>query len=107
MNPFQKKEQVDLEIFAIYDSITNSYRNPIFAPNHLDLQRAFINQMKDQNQADNQFFTNAEDFSIFRIGTYDRKTGNIQLTNKERVAYMHELKALARPEVKPQGIVST
>lgn len=91
-----KKPQVDMEIFTIYDSKTSSYGNPVHAPNHFDLQRQLINMFKDPSQSQNTLMTNSEDFSIFRIGTYDKKTGRIEATNLEHIVNLHDLKALAK-----------
>lgn len=101
---FTKKGQVDLETFVIYDSKTQSYGNPVFAANHYDLQRQLINMFKDPSQSKNQLLTNAEDFSIFRTATYDKKTGTITPQNLEHIINMHDLRALAAPD---PGIVPT
>lgn len=59
--------------------------------------RQIINMFKDPTQSKNRFLVNAEDFSIFRIGTYDKKTGIITSTNLEHIVNMHDLRALADP----------
>jgi len=91
------KHQADLEVFTIFDTKTGSYEIPTFAINHLDLQRQIINMFKDPQQRQNKFLVNAEDYQIFRIGTYDRKTGQIQTIILEHVCNMHDLRVLAQP----------
>lgn len=95
---FTKKPQVDLEMFVIFDSKTQSYGNPVTAPNHHDLQRQLINMFKDPSQSQNQLLLNAEDFSIFRIATFDKKTGILSSQNLEHIANVHDLRALAKPD---------
>ena len=91
------KHQADLEIFTIFDTKTGSYEVPNLAVNHLDLQRQIINMFKDPSQRNNKFLVNAEDFQIFRIGSYDRKTGCIQTQQLEHICNLHDLRVLALP----------
>nr|QJB20155.1 MAG: nonstructural protein [Microvirus sp.] len=96
--------QVDLEVFAVYDSKTSSYGSPILATNHHDLIRETLNMFQDpEQQKSNKLFLNAEDFSIFRVGTYDKRKGELQGCTAEHITNMHDLRAL----VKQPGIVPT
>lgn len=92
---------VDYEMFTIYDTKIKKYRNPTYSENHLSLIRELLTMMKDPGQAQNQFFTNAEDFQIFRIATYDKNTGKITSFEPEHIANMHELKAMAVESPRP------
>ena len=106
----KNKKSPDLEVFTIYDSKTSSYRQPTFAINQHDLVREVINMFKDPSQAKNQYLTNAEDFSIFKIGSYDKSTGKLETVDLEHVANMNDLRAMAQRDLgqKPDlGIVST
>lgn len=80
----------DLELFVIYDSKPSTYRDPIVSPNQFEMVRAYENIIRT-NPSD-QLVTNAEDFAIFRVGTYIKKTGQIFLTDKEHIANLHELR---------------
>lgn len=91
------KHQADLMIFTIFDNKTGSYEIPFFAVNHLDLQRQIINMFRDPGQKNNKFLVNAEDFQIFRLGSYDRKTGVILSGEMEHVCNLHDLRILALP----------
>lgn len=51
--------------------------------------------LKDPAQSKNKYLLNAEDYSIFRIGSYSKTTGIIQSQNLEHVANMHDLRAMA------------
>lgn len=108
-------KQADLEFFTIYDSKTQSYETPTQAVNKHDLIRALINLFKDPTQRNNKFLLNAEDYSVYQIGSFDRKTGLLSSSNLEHVVNLHDLRALAEPmphhtrdisEVQP-GIVPT
>lgn len=86
-------------MFAIFDSKANAYgQQPTFAMNKDVLLREILQLFRDPAQAKNQLLTNAEDFSIFRIGAYDRKTGQISPKNHEHVANLHDLRALCEPQ---------
>lgn len=97
-------KNVDLEFFTIYDSKTQTYGNPTQAINKHDLLREVINMFKDPSQAKNIYLTNAEDYSIFKIGSYCKRSGLLESQNLEHIANMHDLRALAQPD---PGIVST
>lgn len=102
--------QKDLEIFSIFDSKTKSYGNPNFAPNHEVLIRDIANMFRDPTQAQNKLLINAEDYSVFRIGTYDNKSGQITSQLPEHVINMHDLRAATQTQTSSSphlGIVPT
>lgn len=91
---FGKKETLpDSEYFALYDAKTDSYNLPMLATNKFDMVRQVENLMKDPAQAQNTYVTNAEDFQLFKIGTYDKKTGTIKGHIPEHIANLHEIRA--------------
>lgn len=108
------KHQVDFEVFTVYDSKTQSYEVPSFALNHHDLIRQIINMFKDPAQKNNRFLINAEDYSVFRIGTFDKRSGVLQAGRLEHIANMHDLRAVAmqkeaqsRPDLQQVGMQPT
>lgn len=95
---FGKKNdtQHDLEIFIVYDSKTESYRDPLFAINSLDVLREFQNAFEDPSaNIKNAYYKNSEDFSLFKVGTYTRKEGHIHSQKPTHVVNFHELKSAA------------
>lgn len=108
MNPFKKitseEPKFDLEFFTIYDSKTKSYDVPTFAVNKNDLIRQILNMFKDPSQRQNKFLMNAEDFSIFKIGSYSKHTGTCIPCALEHVANMHDLRSIAQPDLNTQTI---
>lgn len=110
---FGKKDnhQVDVEVFTVYDSKTLSYDIPTFAINEHDLIRQIMNMFNDPRHQESKLRVNAEDFSIFKIGNYDKKTGLLLTHQPQHVANVHELRAASRPAVQPNqqqmGIVPT
>lgn len=92
-----KQQDPDMELFTIFDSKTQSYDVPTFAINKNDLVRQIINMFKDPAQNNNRFKLNAEDYSIFKIGSYYKRTGKLVENNLEHVANMHDLRAIAEP----------
>lgn len=109
MNPFKPLKataaQADLEIFVIYDSKSKSYEVPAFAQNADTLKRDILNMFRDPKQAQNKFLVNAEDYSLFKIGSYSKKTGLIEPQNLEHIANMHDLRSLAGPTPQPISVV--
>lgn len=91
----QNVDDVSYEVFTIFDSKAKAYEDPMFAPNHQVLIREIVNIFKGPNAFKNKFFMNAEDFSMFRIGTYSKRTGLVTPQNLEHVVNIHDLKALA------------
>lgn len=90
------ERQKDLEIFTIYDSKTMSYDVPTFAINEHDLVRQVINMFKDPAQKNNRYLLNAEDYSIFSIGSYEKRTGILTAYEPRHIANMHELRSVAQ-----------
>lgn len=83
------------EFFTVFDSKTGSYREPFPAPNSAVLMRDFQNAFRRPDAAEkNVYYQNAEDFSIFRCGSFDLKTGLIKSCNLEHVANCHDIKAM-------------
>jgi hypothetical protein len=99
MSLFEKnKPNPDLEVFAIYDSKVEAYGDPKFAINQHDFIRGILNMFKDPANAQNQFFLNAEDFSLFKIGSYTRKTGTFVPQQPTHCVNLHELRAISDRE---------
>lgn len=96
-----------LEVFTIFDSKSGGYDVPAFAQNKNVLMRDIVNLFNDPSQSRNKFLVNAEDYSIFKIGWYDKSTGQIESHNLEHVANMHDLRAMATPPAQNLGIVPT
>lgn len=85
----------DLEVFTIYDSKSKSYDVPVFAVNENVLKRDLVNMFNDPRQSENRFLVNAEDYSIFRIGSYRKETGTLETINLEHVANLNDLRAMS------------
>lgn len=95
---FGKTQQdPDLELFTVYDSKSGAYDLPAFSLNRHVLMRDVINMLKDPQQSKNKYLTNAEDYSIFKIGEYSKKSGKLIAQNPEHIANMHELRTMADP----------
>jgi len=89
------KPSVDREVFTIFDSKALRYELPAFAINHHDIIRQFVNLFSDPEQRKNRFLVNAEDYSLFRIGTFDQSTGIITPSKSlEHIANLNDLRAL-------------
>lgn len=90
--------EADYECFVVYDSKTKTYNTPHFVMNKDVLVRDVLNMFQDPAQAKNQLFINAEDFSIFRIGYYSKRTGSMTLcSSPEHIVNLHDLRSIAIP----------
>lgn len=111
----KNEQQPDIELFTIYDTKTKTYGQPTQAVNKHDIVRQITNMFKEpEQQQKNVLFINAEDFSLFRIGSYSKSTGMLQADALEHVANLHDLRSLveirtAQPSARPSsvGIAST
>lgn len=101
-----KETKNDLEIFSIYDSKAAFYGQPIMARNELELIRDFTNDFKHPDREKSKLYLNAEDFSLFRIGFYNRDTGTITPQAAEHVANFHDLRTMVNQE-RPQRDVTS
>ena len=99
----KKEKHVDQEVFAIYDSKAATYQQPIFATNSLIISREIEAMFTDPAQRNNFIVTNSEDFTLFKIGEYDRKTAAYTPITPEAIFGMHEIKAAALHKMGPQA----
>lgn len=104
----KKQDQAtpDFEYFSIFDSKVSVYREPMLAANRHDMVRQIDNLFRDPAQAKNQLLLNAEDFSLFKVGEFTKKTGLIVGCTPEHVANLHEIRALvirSEPHSGPSG----
>lgn len=98
----KNESQPDMEFFTVYDSKGKCYREPFPAPNKDVVLRDFVNAFKKPNASqENVYYLNAEDYSIFRCGTFDKNTGCMVGINLEHVANLHDLRAIAGPGIVP------
>lgn len=103
-------KEPDLEFYTVFDSKSRSYTEPFPGRNKEVVLRDFLNEFRKCAQdatvaARNRYFLNAEDFSLFKIGSFDLKEGRLTATNAEHVQNLHDLRALAQP-VTGQGALS-
>ena len=89
---FKKTHQVDFKAYTIYDSKTDSYREPVFGVNEHDIIRSLMTTLESQKDQ-NKYYANAEDFSLFEIGDYCYSTGKLRGTEPKHVVNFHELRS--------------
>lgn len=103
----QKQEPADLHFFNIFDTKVGCYqREPMLAINDHDMLRQLDGLMRDPSQEKNQYVTNAEDFQLFQVGSYWKKTSTLQGCEPRHIANLHEIKAAARAQkTGPSGLM--
>lgn len=95
----KKEIQKDFDVFVIYDSKGEFYDMPMYAINEHDLIREITNHFRnEQTKYKNKYYLNAEDFSMFRIGSYSKKLGQLMTHPPEHCANLHDLRAVADKE---------
>ena len=82
-----------LNIYTIYDSAAVAYMRPFFQQSDGQAMRSFSDIALD---ADHEIGKHPEDYSLFRIGTYNDNTGEIKPLNRECLATALEVVAKAR-----------
>lgn len=99
---FGKKNETpkaEFQLFTIYDSKGQTYDLPVFQPNEHVLIREVLNMFKDPQQQKNRMLVNAEDFSIFCCGTFDKETGLVTpIQPLKHIANCHDLRAIVQRE---------
>lgn len=65
-----------MNIYTIYDHKAAAYMEPFFLPTDGMATRAFTDAVSDENH---NFGRHPEDYAIFRLGTWDKDTGEINL----------------------------
>lgn len=95
-----KAKTQDLEFFTVYDSKTQSYAEPFPAPNKEVLLRDFMNAFRkaaSEPNTQNRYYVNAEDYSVFSVGGFDLKTGELTTKTAEHIVNLHDVRAMATP----------
>lgn len=91
----KKEEQVDSSFYTIYDTKSGSYRDPIISKDPAEIIRQLESNFLNPAMAYDQYVTHAEDFQLFKLATFNRKTGLINATQPEHVVNLNELKSAA------------
>lgn len=93
---FSKKEEIpaDLEYFTIFDTKVGHYKTPMLVINKHEMFRELERFMRNPENKTDPLYTNAEDFQLFSVGNFTKKTGLINSWKPEHVANLHEIKSL-------------
>lgn len=70
------------KVFAIYDSKTDAYMTPFFAPNGEDATRRVLSTAQQPNSLFHQF---ADDYTVMELGEWDEDSGTITTLEQNRV----------------------
>jgi len=93
-----EKPQKDLEFFTVFDSKARAYSEPFPASNRDVVLRDFATAFKRSDAAEkNRYYQHAEDFSIFKCGWFDLRSGKLVGEQLEHVANLHDIRALVAP----------
>lgn len=81
-----------MKIYTIRDKKAEYYMEPQLYRTSHDAVRACKNSVN--NDQNGLFAKNAEDFSLFEIGSFDEMTGNITILDKKHVCDLVDLREL-------------
>jgi hypothetical protein len=82
-----------LNCYAIFDSATNAYMRPFFMQSDGQANRSFADEAV---RADSEISKHPEDYSLFRVGTWDDNEGSIEPCDPKCIGRAHELAAASR-----------
>lgn len=101
----KNKPTPDLEFFTVFDSKTKSYSEPFPTQNKDVVLRDFSNAFRSPDApTKNKYFINAEDYSIFKIGSFNLKTGTLETQNLEHIVNLHDIRAMSQPTTGPGAL---
>lgn len=60
-------------VFSIFDNLSGIYSTPMFFRNESEAERFFSNLVNNKNES--LVYTNPEDYSLYKLGTFDERTG--------------------------------
>lgn len=93
-----KDQDPDYELFTVHDIKSRTYGIPFPEKNSQVVLRDFLNAFNDSQAFEkNKYFRNAEDYSVFKVGNYDQRTGEITPIQREHVANLIDIKAMVTP----------
>jgi hypothetical protein len=79
-----------LSIYSIYDKTAQAYIQPFYMHNNGLAIRAFQDNVND-NSGNNNINKHPNQFDLYKLGTYDDKTGVIESHSPEVIAHGPEL----------------
>lgn len=95
----KETQEADFEYFTIFDTKVGAYRQPTLAANKFDILRELETLFRDPANQKAQLFQNAEDFQLFSIGNFRKKTGTIMSWQPEHVANLQDIKSAVMRKV--------
>lgn len=66
---------MNMNIFVVLDKAVGAYERPQFFRSDAEAMRAFVTAVE---KPDSPFHLHPEDYSFFRVGTYDDQTGELR-----------------------------
>lgn len=97
----KEAKKSDVELFSIYDSKTGIYDLPSPAENQEDMIRAILNMFKSPEGRSHRYFLNAEDYALFKVGGFGKKSGELECHSPAHCANLHELRRLVEIDRAP------
>lgn len=82
-----------MTIYTIFDAAAQTFTRPIFLPADGMATRVFVDMIQDPNQELHKY---PQDYTLFRIGTYDDQDANIEPQPAQRLMSGSEAIKIAR-----------
>jgi len=84
-------QKMILKAYTVWDSAADAYIQPFWATNDKVALRSFHTACTDSGH---DFYKHAEDYTLFRIGSFDQQLGDLLPENMVAIARAHELKEI-------------
>lgn len=88
-----------MNFYSVFDSATNAYMRPFVMQSDGQAIRGFTDESV---RADSEMAKHPEDYSLFRIGSFDDNDGILEGCEPKCIARAHEVAAATREKGGPQ-----
>lgn len=82
-----------MNVYAVFDKAVSAYMRPFFMQSDGQALRSFKDEALN---ADSPIGQHPEDYTLFRLASWDDNTGDFEVSESRRLARAHELAAADR-----------
>ncbi|WNK13825.1 MAG: hypothetical protein [Microvirus sp.] len=98
-NRYQGKNVMKLNVYAIFDNAARAYLPPFFLLRDTMAIRSFTEAVNSKDHPLNKF---PQDYSLFRLGSFDDSSGQIDNESPQPAFLISGLVVLEAPAPKPE-----
>ena len=94
----------DFGVYVVYDQKAGVYKKPVLVENQVDLIREYEAMCKDPKANQDLVVTNAEDFKMFKIGSFCKRTGRLVAIDSEHIFNFIELRTMVNQKAEQEWL---